>query len=164
MDTGLQRELEAKVLAGERLSYEDGVALYASDDLAWLGELAHHVRTQKNGDRIYFNVNRHLNLTNVCAASCAYCSLPAQAGGEGRVHDAHRGGRRLAKAMEPDGITELHIVNGLHPTLPWRYYPQLDQRAKAALPERRDQGVHRHRDPLVREDLRAARPTRSWTS
>ncbi len=46
MDTGRKRELEAKVLAGERLTYDDGVALYASDDLAWLGELAHHVRTR----------------------------------------------------------------------------------------------------------------------
>ena len=47
MDTGRKRELEAKVLDGERLTYDDGVALYASDDLAWLGELAHHVRTRR---------------------------------------------------------------------------------------------------------------------
>ena len=52
MDSGRKRELEAKVLAGERLDYDDGVALYASDDLAWLGDLAHHVRTAKNGDRV----------------------------------------------------------------------------------------------------------------
>ena len=51
MDAGLKRELEEKVLAGQRLSFEDGVALYAADDLAWLGELAHHVRTVKNGER-----------------------------------------------------------------------------------------------------------------
>ena len=80
MDLGLKRELEAKVAAGERLSYEDGVALYATDDLAWLGELAHRVRTEKNGDRVFFNVNRHLNMTNVCSASGAYCSFQRNLG------------------------------------------------------------------------------------
>ena len=56
MDAGLKQELEDKVLGGERLTREDGEALYASDELAWLGELAHHVRTQKNGDTVLFNV------------------------------------------------------------------------------------------------------------
>ena len=94
MDAGLKRELEAKVYAGERLTRADGEALYDSDDLAWLGRLAHHRRTELNGDRVMFNVNRHLNLTNVCRASLRVLLVPAQAGREGRVHDAHRGGRR----------------------------------------------------------------------
>ncbi|HEV2086952.1 MAG TPA: hypothetical protein VGR21_01445, partial [Cryptosporangiaceae bacterium] len=75
MDVGLKRELEQKVRAGERLSFSDGVALYDCDDLAWLGGLAHEVRTRLQGDVVVFNVNRHLNMTNVCAASCAYCSF-----------------------------------------------------------------------------------------
>jgi len=134
VDGGLQRELEAKVAAGERLSYDDGVALYACDDLAWLGGLAHSVRTARNGDTVFFNVNRHLNLTNVCTASCAYCSFQRKPGEKDaytmRVEEAVR----LARAMEPAGITELHIVNGLHPTLPWRYYPRVLRELKAALP------------------------------
>jgi aminodeoxyfutalosine synthase len=134
MDAGRKRELEDKVLGGERLTYEDGLDLYASDELAWLGELAHHVRTQKNGDRVVFNVNRHLNLTNVCTASCAYCSFQRKPGEKDaytmRVEEAVR----LAKAMEPAGITELHIVNGLHPTLPWKYYPRVLRELRAALP------------------------------
>ncbi|HEV7964752.1 MAG TPA: aminofutalosine synthase MqnE, partial [Actinoplanes sp.] len=80
MDAGLKRELEAKVYAGERLTRADGEALYDSDDLAWLGRLAHHKRTEMNGDRVMFNVNRHLNLTNVCSASCAYCSFQRKPG------------------------------------------------------------------------------------
>ena len=135
MDRGLQHELEGKVLAGERLTYDDGVALYGCDDLAWLGEMAHHVRTQKNGDRVVFNVNRHLNLTNVCTASCSYCSFQRKPGEKDaytmRVEEAVR----LAKAMEPSGLTELHIVNGLHPTLPWKYYPRVLRELKAALPQ-----------------------------
>jgi aminodeoxyfutalosine synthase len=134
MDLGLKRELEAKVAAGERLSYDDGVALYATDDLAWLGELAHRVRTQKNGDRVFFNVNRHLNMTNVCAASCAYCSFQRKPGEKDAYTMRIEEAVRLAKQMEPDGITELHIVNGLHPTLPWRYYPKSISELKAVLP------------------------------
>jgi aminodeoxyfutalosine synthase len=137
MDAGIKRELEAKVLAGERLDYDDGVALYDCDDLAWLGGLAHHVRTAKNGNRVYFNVNRHLNLTNVCAASCAYCSFQRKPGEPDAYTMRLAEAVRLAKEMEPAGITELHIVNGLHPTLPWRYYPRSIRELKAALP-----GVH----------------------
>lgn len=134
MEVGRKREIEDKVRGGERLTRADGEDLYASDDLAWLGGLAHLVRTRRNGDRVYFNVNRHLNLTNVCAASCAYCSFQRKPGHKDaytmRVHEAVA----LAKAMEPSGITELHIVNGLHPTLPWKYYPRSLRELKAALP------------------------------
>ncbi len=135
LDEGRKRELEDKILAGERLDRRDGEDLYAVDDLAWLGGLAHHVRTQKNGDRVMFNVNRHLNLTNVCAASCAYCSFQRKPGEKDaytmRVEEAVR----LAREMEPAGITELHVVNGLHPTLPWRYYPRSIRALKEALPQ-----------------------------
>src|SRR5213592_3378599 len=135
MDVGLKRELENKVLAGERLTFDDGVALYESDDLAWLGGLAHEVRTRKNGDAAYFNVNRHLNLTNVCTASCAYCSFQRKPGQKDaytmRVEEAVE----KALAMRDDGLTELHIVNGLHPTLPWKYYPRVLRELKAALPD-----------------------------
>jgi aminodeoxyfutalosine synthase len=134
MDAGLRREIESKVAGGERLTYDDGVALYGCDDLMWLGELAHSVRTRLNGDRVMFNVNRHLNLTNVCTASCAYCSFQRKPGEKDaytmRVEEAVR----LASAMSGEGLTELHIVNGLHPTLPWRYYPKVLRELKAALP------------------------------
>jgi len=134
MDVGLKRELEAKVSTGERLSREDGIALYECDDLAWLGRLAHERRTALNGDRVMFNVNRHLNLTNVCAASCAYCSFQRKPGEK----DAYtmRVAEAVAKAKEMEGeqLTELHIVNGLHPTLPWKYYPKVLRELKAALP------------------------------
>lgn len=59
-----------KVMAGERLSFDEGVTLYDSADLLALGYLANHVRERLHGKRTYFNVNRHLNPTNVCVASC----------------------------------------------------------------------------------------------
>ncbi|ACU76889.1 Radical SAM domain protein [Catenulispora acidiphila DSM 44928] len=134
MDSGLKRDLEDKVLSGSRLSFEDGVALYDTDEVAWLGELAHEMRTRKNGDKVFFNVNRHLNMTNVCSASCAYCSFQRKPGEKDAYTMRIEEAVRLAKDMEPDGITELHIVNGLHPTLPWRYYPKSISELKAVLP------------------------------
>src|ERR671926_141008 len=124
MDAGRKRELEAKVYAGERLSREDGIALYESDDLAWLGRLALHKRTEMNGDRVMFNVNRHLNLTNVCSASCAYCSFQRKPGEKAAYTMRIPEAVAKAKEMRAEEFTELHIVNGLHPTLPWRYYPK----------------------------------------
>ena len=128
-------ELTEKIAQGERLTRQDGEDLYECDDLAWLGARAHAVRTRLNGDAVFFNVNRHLNLTNVCTASCAYCSFQRKPGEKDaytmRVEEAVR----LAKAMEPSGLTELHIVNGLHPTLPWKYYPRVLRELKAALPQ-----------------------------
>ncbi|MGI8761685.1 MAG: aminofutalosine synthase MqnE [Jatrophihabitantaceae bacterium] len=127
-------ELTEKIAVRERLTRQDGEDLYASDDLAWLGGLAHDVRTEKNGDTTFFNVNRHLNLTNVCTASCAYCSFQRKPGQKDaytmRVEEAVA----LASAMTGDGLTELHIVNGLHPTLPWKYYPRVLRELKQALP------------------------------
>src|SRR6476660_7874960 len=120
VDQDWRREIEEKVYAGQRLTRQDGEALYACDDLAWLGRLAHHRRTELNGDRVMFNVNRHLNLTNVCSASCAYCSFQRKPGEKSaytmRVEEA------VAKAVEmrDEQLTELHIGNGLHPTLPGR--------------------------------------------
>ena len=134
MDPARRQAIEDKVHGGERLTYDDGVALYDCDDLAWLGGLAHHVRTVKNGDRVFFNVNRHLNLTNVCEASCAYCSFQRKPGQKDaytmRVEEAVA----LARTMQQESITELHNVNGLHPTLPWKYYPRALRELKTALP------------------------------
>lgn len=147
--------LTEKITARERLTRQDNEDLYASDDLAWLGGLAHGVRTEKNCDATYFNVNRHLNVTNVCTASCAYCSFQRKPGQNDayamRVEEAVS----LASAMKGDGLTELHIVNGLHPTLPWKYYPRVLRELKAALTGR--PGVHRHRGARLRIDLRAVR-------
>jgi aminodeoxyfutalosine synthase len=145
VDAGLKRELEAKVYAGERLSRADGIVLYGSDDLPWLGRLAQHrrielahARGESTGDgnhlRVTFNVNRHLNLTNVCSASCAYCSFQRKPGEKDaytmRVEEAVS----KAKQMEDEQLTELHVVNGLHPTLPWKYYPRVLRALKEALP------------------------------
>lgn len=128
-------ELERKVRAGERLSAEDGLALYAAPDLAWLGCLARSAQRYVSGDRVYFNVNRHLNLTNVCKAKCAFCSFRRDEGEDGAytmtVEEVVETAVRTAASLD---ITELHIVNGLHPSLPFDYYLDTLRGLKAALP------------------------------
>ncbi len=129
-------EIERKVLAGERLSAEDGLALYAAPDLLWLGRLARLAQRRVSGDVVYFNVNRHLNLTNICKAKCAFCSFRRDEGEEGgytmTIEEAVEAAVQTAASLE---ITELHIVNGLHPGLPFDYYLEALRRLKAALPK-----------------------------
>jgi aminodeoxyfutalosine synthase len=127
--------IEDKVHAGERLSAEDGVALYAAPDLLWLGRLARLAQRRVSGDRVYFNVNRHLNLTNVCKAKCAFCSFRRDEGEDGAytmtLEEAVETARETAASLD---ITELHIVNGLHPGLPFDYYLDALRALKGTLP------------------------------
>ncbi len=128
-------EIEQKVRRGERLTADDGLALYACPDLLWLGRLARLAQRRVSGDYVYFNVNRHLNLTNICKAKCAFCSFRRDEGEAGAytmtVEEAVETALHTAATLD---ITELHIVNGLHPGLPFDYYLDALRRLKAALP------------------------------
>ena len=128
-------DIERKVHAGERLSAEDGLALYACDDLPWLGQLARLVQRRKSGDDVYFNINRHINLTNICKAYCHFCSFRRSVGKEGGYTMTHDEIVSTAVSAAPKGITELHIVNGLHPELDFDYYLEALRRLRAALPD-----------------------------
>ncbi|MDW5329110.1 radical SAM protein [Plantactinospora sp. KLBMP9567] len=136
MDAGRKRELEEKVYAGVRLSRVDGEALYASDDLVWLGRLAHHRRTGAGGDdRVLFVVNRQLKLTDLCAAGCAYCSFRPEQGEKDPYPMPVDEAVRQATELAADGLTELELVNPVHPALPWQHYPELLRALTAALPD-----------------------------
>src|SRR6476620_3455850 len=74
-DDARLRPIHDKVMAKERLSHEDGLALYASGDILAIGWLANYVRERMHGDTAYFNVNRHINYTNVCVAACRLCAF-----------------------------------------------------------------------------------------
>jgi aminodeoxyfutalosine synthase len=111
-----------KVLAGEPLSHADGVALYASRDLHGIGRLAHHARTKLHGDKAYYNRNRHINYTNVCALSCKFCSFYRKRGEEGAYEMPVEQVIATAAKAKGAGATEVHIVGGLHPWLKFDYY------------------------------------------
>ena len=128
-------EIERKVYAAERLSAEDGLALYACDNLSWLGQLARHVQRQKSGEYVFFNINRHINLTNICKAYCHFCSFRRAVGEEGGYTMTHDEMVQTAVSAAPKGITELHVVNGLHPELGFDYYLDALRRLHEALPQ-----------------------------
>src|SRR5690606_17020277 len=126
-----------KVEAGQRLSPDDGLTLLRSRDIWTIGELAHRVRTRRHGRRAYYNINRHINYTNLCALSCKFCSFY-------RKSEDPRGGvyeysveqiAEQAAAAAAGGATEVHIVGGLHPWLPFSYYTDMLSAIRAAAPK-----------------------------
>ncbi len=149
--TDLQ-ETADKVHAGERLSYEDGVRLYASADIHTLGELANLVCERLHGRTTYYNINRHINYTNYCVLGCKFCSFyrPYPKGGPVKSASSHAavqgelddGGYELtleeivelAAEAADRGATEVHIVGGLHPKLPFEYYLDMCRRLRRVCP------------------------------
>jgi aminodeoxyfutalosine synthase len=126
-----------KVQAGQRLTWEDGVTMYRSCDLLTLGYMANLVRERLHRDVTYFNVNRHINPTDVCVASCRLCAFGK------RVRDPHAYTMSLEQVWEVAGkgyaeaVTEFHIVGGLHPELTLDWFCQMIAGLKERYP-----GVH----------------------
>lgn len=124
-----------KVEAGQRLSYEDGITLYRTPDILTVGYMANLIRERLHGDTTYFNVNRHINPTDVCVASCRLCAFGK------RVRDPkaytmsleevwHRAGEGWSEA-----VTEFHIVGGLHPELSLDWFCQMLRGLKDRFPQ-----------------------------
>lgn len=123
-----------KVLAGMRLSREDGIALYASRDLIGIAQMADHARCRINGDRVYFMVNRHINPTNICENRCKFCAFSRSKGQEGAYEMTLDEIARAAEEAVPDGAYEVHVVGGLHPDWPFEFYLDMVRRMRAVLP------------------------------
>ncbi|HUO84680.1 MAG TPA: aminofutalosine synthase MqnE [Thermoanaerobaculia bacterium] len=114
-----------RVIASERLGFDDGMVLFQSDDFLSVGRMANHVRERLNGSRTYFTVNRYVNHTNVCVVSCKLCAFavrPRQEGGW--TYSAQEIVEQVRPSIE-HGVRELHIVGGLHPWLKFDYYTGL---------------------------------------
>jgi len=138
----LDRALEPireKVVAGQRLSHADGLSLCRTRDVFTLGELADLVRRRRHGRKTYYNINRHINYTNYCVLRCKFCSFYRPYPGAG---ESAEGGYELgideivglaAEACER-GATEVHIVGGLHPRLPFSYYTDMCRAIKRRCP------------------------------
>ncbi len=128
-DTALE-PIRAKILAGQRLTLDDGLSLFRTPDIHTLGELATIVRQRLHGRRAYYNVNRHINYTNSCILRCKFCSFyrPFEPHGQ-QPADAYTMSldQVVESAAEASarGATEVHIVGGLHPTLPFDYYTDM---------------------------------------
>ncbi|MEZ5418603.1 MAG: aminofutalosine synthase MqnE [Vicinamibacterales bacterium] len=126
------------VEARQRLTFDEGVRLFETPDLLALGWLANRERERRHGARTYFNHNLRLEATNVCEASCLFCSFARLKEGMPGAHTASVEqilDRLRARAGEP--LTEVHMVNGLHPDLPFSYYTDLLRGLKGVRP-----GIH----------------------
>jgi aminodeoxyfutalosine synthase len=136
MTSSLTR-IKDKLRDGEPLSFDDGVALYRHPNLLEVGTLANEVRQRLHGDRTYFNRNLHINATNVCVASCMFCSFarlkPGDAGAYTMSHE-EAWGKLRARVDAGEPLTEVHIVNGLHDGLPFDYYEELLRGLKRVKP------------------------------
>jgi aminodeoxyfutalosine synthase len=128
------KPVAARVLAGQRLSFDDGVALFRSHDLLAIGWLANHVREQRHGNICYYNINRHINPTNVCVAHCRLCAFGRDTTATGAYTYALEEVWERAAQGVAEGATEFHIVGGLHPDLPFSYFTDLLRGLKQRFP------------------------------
>ncbi|HLD50198.1 MAG TPA: radical SAM protein, partial [bacterium] len=130
-DFGPLEDIHEKVLAGERLSFEDGVRLYRNNDLSSLGRLAQIVRCRLNGNRVYFSVNLHMNHTNVCTLRCLFCAFarrPEEEGGY--TFSPEQIQEKVREAIQKWQINEVHIVGGHNPELGMDYYVGMLQKIR----------------------------------
>ncbi|HXG33125.1 MAG TPA: aminofutalosine synthase MqnE [Bryobacteraceae bacterium] len=129
------RPILEKVASGSRLTFEDGLTLYRTHDLLALGYMANVVRERLHGNVTYFNVNRHINPTDVCVASCRLCAFGK------RAKDPRAYTMSLEQVWETAGkgwteaVTEFHIVGGLHPELTLDWYCEMLRGLKQRFPQ-----------------------------
>lgn len=147
-------EIRNKVLAGRRITEEDALRLFETDDIFTLGALASHVAAKKNGRKAYFIRNRHINPTNICVNRCKFCAFSRSQGQEGAFEltideiigklgmeqRAKRKGdkkalSRHASRVTHHGISEVHIVGGLHPEWPFEHYLNMISAIKKHYPK-----------------------------
>ena len=134
-DAGLA-DIHDKVMSGERLTYDDGVRLFQTRELMAIGALANVVRERKNGNRAYFVRNMHLNPTNVCTVDCKFCGFyrPYREKEQGWTWSLERCLEEVRGRMH-EPLTEVHIVGGHNPDLPYDYYTELIRGIRDIRPE-----------------------------
>jgi aminodeoxyfutalosine synthase len=134
-DDARLKPIADKVVAQQRLDAGDALALYRSRDILAVGWMANHVRERLHGDRTYFNVNRHINPTNVCVAACRLCAFGRKKDTPGAYTMALEEAFQTAASGYTESVTEFHIVGGLHPDLPFQYFLDLCSGLKQRFPQ-----------------------------
>jgi aminodeoxyfutalosine synthase len=129
------RPVAEKILAGDWLNLQDGLALYNTRDIHGVGRLANYVRQSLHGNKTFYNRNRHINYTNICALSCKFCSFYRKRGEDGAYEMSVEQVIETAKKAADSGATEVHIVGGLHPWLKFDYYTDMLSGIRSACPQ-----------------------------
>jgi len=139
MDTFIEQagfgDILKKVRAEERLSLEDGQRLFASKNLLALGYLANIVRERKNGNQAFFIYNQHINYSNVCTNLCKFCAFGKEKGHEQAYEMTLEDVKQKVRERLNEPISEIHMVGGIHPDLPYSYYLDLLRGIKEVRPE-----------------------------
>ena len=130
----LWKKIEEKAEAGERLSSEEGVYLFRDAELHQLGQLADRVRERKVGKRASYVLNRYLNYSNVCILSCQFCAFARKKRDPGTFEFSVEEMTEVARKSVAQGVTEIHIVGGLHPSLPYSFYLEMLRGLAGLLP------------------------------
>ena len=120
-----------RVAAGQRLDRQAGLTLFETDDLLGVGRMADHVKTRREGDRVFFVINRHITPTNVCVLACRFCDFARRKGEAG----AYEHTIEDMVGMVREGVREVHIVGGHHPDWPFEYLERMIAAIHAARPE-----------------------------
>jgi aminodeoxyfutalosine synthase len=129
-------DIARKIEAGDRLSLEDGVRLFEHPNLLEVAALANRERERRHGDLTYYNYNIRIEATNVCVASCLFCSFARlRPGDPGSYTMALEEAWEKLRVRSHQPLTEVHVVNGLHPDLPFSYYVDLLRGFKRIRPE-----------------------------
>jgi len=130
-------DIYEKVQKGERLSFDDGLRLYRTPNLTAVGFMANLVRERRHGARTYYVRNQHVNYTNICNKFCKFCSFYAKKGGPAPYQMTLQEVRERLERHRNVPMTEIHMVGGINPRLPYQYYMDLVRTVKEARP-----GVH----------------------
>jgi aminodeoxyfutalosine synthase len=151
----MYKRIKDKIRSGKRLTRNDAIKLFESDDIFFLGEQASFAAKKKNGQRAYFIKNRHINPTNICVNRCRFCAFSRSKGDEGAFElsseeiirklsisspDAGNSGRGKRKRKSSPGhpvspFREVHIVGGLHPEWPFAYYREMISAIRRTFPD-----------------------------
>ncbi|NOR22807.1 MAG: aminofutalosine synthase MqnE [Desulforhopalus sp.] len=124
-----------KVNAKERLSFDEGRQLYNSNDILALGYLANIVRKRLNGDNSYFIYNQHINYSNICTNLCKFCAFGCEKDSDLAYEMSVEDVKQKVRDRLDEPITEVHMVGGIHPDLPFEYYLELLRGIKEVRPE-----------------------------
>jgi len=134
IDKGME-DIAIKVEADQRLSRQDGLKLLNTTNILGLGHLANTRTRMITGDKVYFNNNAHINYSNVCKVRCGFCAFAKDQGAKGSYTMSLEDIINKAQNYGNQGVTEIHIVGGIHPELPFSYYLELVQKIKEAVPQ-----------------------------
>ncbi len=125
------QDIYEKVLSGERINDQQALTLFRSNDLNSLGQIANIVRERKNGNRASYILNRYINYSNICVLSCQFCAFGARRRDPHAFEMAIPEIESAARNALDQGITEIHMVGGLHPSLPAEWYIKLLETLRA---------------------------------